>query len=206
MIRQARTYLLGAVSGTVVIAAAVVAFVVVVSLQAVGDWPIAGLALRGANSAAVAPARPVAKSTPAAATGVVEKRRPGAESRGAGRHDGRRSHGKPPPSVPGPGGSAPGNGGSTQPGSPGGAASATGAPSGGADPPGRGEGGDSPSRAAGGVVDGVVSGADKAIAGALGGGGAGGTAEGAVDKAAGPGSTAGHAADNAAGAVGGLPK
>ncbi|MGB7588505.1 MAG: hypothetical protein WBM00_07335 [Solirubrobacterales bacterium] len=41
MIRQARTYLTGAVSATALIAAAVVAFVLLVSLQALESWPLA---------------------------------------------------------------------------------------------------------------------------------------------------------------------
>ena len=43
MIRQAHTYLAGAVSGTVLIAVAVVGFVMLVSVQTVKDWPLAGL-------------------------------------------------------------------------------------------------------------------------------------------------------------------
>ena len=43
MIRQAHTYLAGAVSGTVLIAAAVAVFVLLVSVQAARDWPFAGL-------------------------------------------------------------------------------------------------------------------------------------------------------------------
>ena len=43
MVRQAHTYLAGAVSGTALIAAAVVAFVMLVSLQALKDWPLAGI-------------------------------------------------------------------------------------------------------------------------------------------------------------------
>jgi hypothetical protein len=42
VIRQARTYLTGAVSATALIAAAVIAFVVLVSLQALESWPLAG--------------------------------------------------------------------------------------------------------------------------------------------------------------------
>src|SRR5665811_1012662 len=63
MIRQARSYLVGAVSGTTLIAAAVVVFVVLVSVQAVRDWPLAGLAGSGDDSAAevrVSPGRPAA--------------------------------------------------------------------------------------------------------------------------------------------------
>ena len=43
MVRQAHTYLVGAVSGTALIAAAVVAFVLLVSAQAFRDWPLPGL-------------------------------------------------------------------------------------------------------------------------------------------------------------------
>ena len=43
MIRQAHTYLAGAVSGTVLIAIAVAIFVMLVSVQATRDWPFAGL-------------------------------------------------------------------------------------------------------------------------------------------------------------------
>ena len=43
MIRQAHTYLAGAVSGTALIAAAVAIFVLLVSVQAARDWPFAGL-------------------------------------------------------------------------------------------------------------------------------------------------------------------
>ena len=41
MIQQARTYLAGAVSGTALIVAAVVVFVLLVSAQALRDWPLA---------------------------------------------------------------------------------------------------------------------------------------------------------------------
>src|SRR4051794_36073340 len=43
MIRQARTYLVGAMSGASLIAVAIVVFVVLVSTQVFGDFPIAGL-------------------------------------------------------------------------------------------------------------------------------------------------------------------
>ena len=43
MIRQAHTYLAGAISGTALIGAAVVAFVLLVSLGALRDWPLAGI-------------------------------------------------------------------------------------------------------------------------------------------------------------------
>ena len=53
MVRQTQTYLASAVSGTALLVAAVVAFVLLVSLQAVRDWPFAGLVSRhDANSVA----------------------------------------------------------------------------------------------------------------------------------------------------------
>lgn len=66
VIRQARIYLAGAVSGTTLVVAAVVGFVVLVSLQSLQDWPLAGLHVGGHNSsgnAAVAPGHPAAKGT-----------------------------------------------------------------------------------------------------------------------------------------------
>ncbi len=58
MIRQAQTYLVGAVSGTTLIVAAVVAFVLLISFQALRDWPLAALG-GGDSGGAVAPARPL---------------------------------------------------------------------------------------------------------------------------------------------------
>jgi hypothetical protein len=55
MIRQAHTYLAGAVSGTALVAAAVVAFVLLVSFQALRDWPLAGISIGGDDSAATVP-------------------------------------------------------------------------------------------------------------------------------------------------------
>ena len=46
MVRQAQTYLAGAVSGTALIAVAVVAFVLFVSAAGPEDWPLAGLRVR----------------------------------------------------------------------------------------------------------------------------------------------------------------
>src|ERR1044072_3310033 len=57
MVRQARNYMAGAVSGTALIAAAVVAFIMLVSLQSLRDWPLAGLGggNEGASSAPLGP-------------------------------------------------------------------------------------------------------------------------------------------------------
>jgi hypothetical protein len=51
MIRQAHTYLAGAVSGSALVGAAIVAFVLLVSLQALKDWPLAGIGRGGGESA-----------------------------------------------------------------------------------------------------------------------------------------------------------
>src|SRR3954452_22722873 len=64
MIRQAHTYLAGAVSGTALVAAAVVAFVMLVSFQALRDWPLAGISLGGDDSAAT-PSAPGSDSSTA---------------------------------------------------------------------------------------------------------------------------------------------
>src|SRR3954447_16742065 len=58
MIRQAHTYLAGAVSSTALVAAAVVAFVLLVSFQALRDWPLAGISIGGDDSAATGPSAP----------------------------------------------------------------------------------------------------------------------------------------------------
>lgn len=55
MIRQAHTYLAGAVSGTALIAVAIVAFVLLVSTQAIRDWPLGGLGFAGGDPADVSP-------------------------------------------------------------------------------------------------------------------------------------------------------
>ncbi len=78
MIRQAHIYLAGAVSGTALIVAAVVAFVLLVSLQAVKDWPLSGL-VGGQGKAKVAPAQRVAtgagkRSASGAAPGTTGQR------------------------------------------------------------------------------------------------------------------------------------
>ena len=72
MIRQAHTYLAGAVSSTALVAAAVVAFVLLVSFQALRDWPLAGISIGGDDSAVTGPSNPGAGSTtsPAQAGGA----------------------------------------------------------------------------------------------------------------------------------------
>ena len=64
MIRHSQSYLFGAISGTAVIAAAVVCFILFVSAQALRDWPISNLNFGGGNeSAAVAPAESLGGSS-----------------------------------------------------------------------------------------------------------------------------------------------
>lgn len=79
MARQARNYLAGAVSGTALIGFAVVAFVMLVSLQTLRNWPLAALGIGGdgdpSNGAAIAPGSPTTVAgaeavTPAAAGGA----------------------------------------------------------------------------------------------------------------------------------------
>ena len=68
MIRHSQSYLFGAISGTAVIAAAVVCFILFVSAQALRDWPISNLNFGGGNeSAAVAPAESLGGSSANAA-------------------------------------------------------------------------------------------------------------------------------------------
>jgi hypothetical protein len=74
MVRQARTYFAGAVSGVTLIGAAIALFVVLVSAQVFHQWPIAALSF-GHDDSAVAPAKSLggtaaqtAKATPTPAT------------------------------------------------------------------------------------------------------------------------------------------
>src|SRR4051794_24438896 len=69
MIRQAHTYLAGAVSGTALVAAAVVAFVLLVSFQALRDWPLAGIGIGGDDTATTGPSNPGSGSAASAETG-----------------------------------------------------------------------------------------------------------------------------------------
>lgn len=63
MIRQARTYLVSAMSGAGLIAIAIAVFVVLVSTQVFRDWPLAALGDKPDDSAAVSSARPAAGSS-----------------------------------------------------------------------------------------------------------------------------------------------
>src|SRR3954452_772321 len=66
MIRQARTYLVGAMSGASLIAVAIAVFVLLVSTQVFGDWPVAEL-LGGGDQPSVSNARETGAPAPAGA-------------------------------------------------------------------------------------------------------------------------------------------
>ena len=90
MIRQARTYLVGALSGVTLIGAAIVVFAVLVSAQVFHDWPIAEFANHDQRSA-VAPGKalPVADGTKAGTGGVTASTaRPNAAKAAANRGNG----------------------------------------------------------------------------------------------------------------------
>ena len=217
MVRQAHSYLFGAVSSTVLIVSAVVAFVLLVSVQAFRDWPVSGLE-GGDRTVSVSSDR-----APSAGPAPTLARAPAAETTG-GAASGHAAGGAPVPGRSGsiaqrgglgggnPGATAPH--GATPPGGPGlpsgGGSSPTGsapapASGGGSGSPGPGGGagggaGSSSSASVTGTVNDTVSKVDET----LGGTGVAKVTEGVVDGVAGPESTVGHAVDETAGTVGGL--
>jgi hypothetical protein len=68
VVRQAHTYLVGAVSGATLIVVAIAVFVLLVSAQVFRDWPLAALGDSGGGSAAVSDARPAAVDAAAGAS------------------------------------------------------------------------------------------------------------------------------------------
>ncbi len=215
MIRQAHTYLAGAVSGTALIAAAVVAFVLLVSLQALRDWPLAGIGGGGRQRGGLGRAagdrrgsssRRLGAAGPAPANGNG-RRQGGAGSLGAvaaaaqpaSAPRRRLRHARPPAN----------RGLRTRA-----AAAAGSAPSasirfrwqaGGGSGPGAGAGsGQSTSGAVTGTVNDTVSGVDQATGGALGDTGVTKVTEEIVNGVAGPESTVGKTVDKVVETVGGL--
>lgn len=212
MVRQTRIYFAGAVSGTALIGMAVVAFVVLVSLQALQDWPLASLSGNGENGL-VAPARPAggkAAARPGTAAGVAVRgggrnasHRAGArQSDSTAAADGGRAVSGSPVSSQGRSGSDLAPAGSQPSGS------ADGSPSAGSAAASSGGSADRSSPSASetvtGTVDKTVSGVDEATGGALGQTGVPQTVEGAVEGVAGPESTLGGTLDHTVEAVGGL--
>jgi len=224
MIRQARTYLVGAVSATSLIAAAIVVFIALVSLQALRDWPLTGLAEGDSGATAVSAAHPV-KPRAAIGLGAGEAAAPGATTK-VGRKSGGDSRSvaglispasRPPTAsaptaeAPAPTSHSPSTGGGSHSipgGSPGGSGSASGGsastgggsggatnPSGGNGGAGESGGGSSPSETVTNAVDETVKGVDEATGGALGEGGVTEAVEGVVEKAAGPESVVGQTVD-----------
>ena len=210
MIRQAQTYLVGAVSGTTLIAAAVVAFVALVSLQALRDWPLSGLAGGDSGAAAVSAGHPVKHgptfgvgagkaATPDKAPAEISRRgKIRQSSTGAISPSNGSPQAKSPTATPQP--QSTGGGGSQS--NPSGPSASSGGGSGGATkPPGSGGGGGeagtppsgpSPSEAVTGTVNETVHGVDEATGGALGETGVTEVVEGVVEKAAGPESIVGQ--------------
>jgi len=216
MIHQARTYLVGAVSATSLIAAAIVVFIAFVSLQALKDWPLTGLAEGDSGAAAVSAAHP-AKPKAAIGLGVGAAAAPGPTTKAGHRSGGdpqsvagliSPASGSPTASAPSakspaPASHSPSAGGESQSipdGSSGGSSSAGGG-SGGATKPsgsqGGGEsgGGSSPSETVTNTVNETVQGVDEATGGALGETGVTEAVEGVVEKAAGPESIVGQTVD-----------
>jgi hypothetical protein len=64
VIRQAHTYLVGAMGGATLIAIAIVVFAVLVSAQVFRDWPIAALGDGGGETAAVSSGKPAGGAVP----------------------------------------------------------------------------------------------------------------------------------------------
>ncbi len=223
LVRQAHSYFAGAISSTVLIAAAVVTFVLLVSAQAFRAWPISGLGLSsGGGTVSVSSGRVVggtsasdphvvAAATKGEATigGGAGRRTPGGAG-AVGRQGGLG--GSPGATAPRERpGSPSGGGGSSSPSRP----SSTSVPSDGSGSPvtsgeaggGGGGSGSSGGSASAGVTNSVENTANQVgstVGGALGNTGATKITEGVVSGVAGPTSTVGHAADETTSAVGGL--
>jgi hypothetical protein len=220
VIRQAQTYLVGAVSGTALVGAAVVAFVLLVSLQALRDWPLAGIGDFGGESSQSAPSQtrgtaPGGSTTPAVKTAGGETGANAAHG-GVGSGAGNARTGvdatsgqspTAPTTTPQPGSNAPGGGapnGSTT-----GSSSAT---AGGGSSPAGGSGkssgtaGQSTSGAVTGAVNETVKGVDETTGGVVGETGVTKATEEVVNDVAGPESVVGKTVDETVKTVGGLLK
>ncbi len=211
MVRQAQTYLAGAVSATALVSAAVVAFVLLVSFQALKDWPLA--ALGGGDESSLSPARPVdTGGRSSSATGGAGSARAdaaaqgqGSEGAGAVERGGNGALGAAPGEAPvgAPTTQSPGAGGGSEGFAASGSNGAGSGPQGGGAGSGTGSGsGQSTSGAVTGAVNDTVAGADEAVGGALGETGVTDVTEGAVNGVAGPESPVGETVDKTVDAVG----
>jgi hypothetical protein len=220
MVRQAHTYLVGAMSGVTLIAIAIAAFVLLVSTQVFTDWPIAGLG--GSDEAAVSDAQPVgsgaegpAGAGAAAAAGTTTAAGAGATAGGganAGNGAGNTQLDGSGSVQPGSSSGEPSAGGGGGQGGSGNGRSAPNAPS--ANPSSPASGGSagggssaasSPSQTVTTTVNETVKKVDESVlGGALDNTGVPDLAEDVVNGVAGPESTVGKVVDGVAGTVGGL--
>jgi len=223
MIRQAHTYLAGALSGTALIGAAVVAFVLLVSVSALRDWPLAEIGGGGEDAAVsdgrgIAPAGTTSRSASETDAAAGVKQTGGRPGEGGAARQGVATTpggpGGPVAQAPGPdapasspvgggaGGSAP-QPSSTSSGTTGGGSGGGGS---GSQPGANSGGGSAPSTsgAVTGAVNETVSGVDKALGGTLGETGATTVTETTVNGVAGPESTVGQTVDEVTETVGGL--
>lgn len=223
MIRQTRSYLKGAVSGTALVAVAIVVFVALVSVQTLRDWPLAGL-VGGSEAESTSVEDGAAQDVTAAgasgAAGAAGSGSDGAKSSGGGNGGGDGATTDPatgivpgggpqgpdaPVSSPGAGdgGSSPGGSGGRASNRGGGGGSGQPSPGGGGGQQPAGGGGDqkSPSETVTGTVNETVKGVDEATGGVLGETGVTKTTEEVVDGVAGPDSTVGKTVDDTVGKV-----
>jgi len=187
MVRQAHTYLVGAMSGATLIAAAIAVFVVLVTAQVFQDWPIAGLGGGGEDSASVAGGRSSDSGAGdgAAANGAAS----GAGGAAAANHTGdRKRPAANPISTDAPGGRTIQPGGSVPGGEPG-----TGTEAGGGAPQ---NGGASPAPQGSPAATGSGGGAGGGGGGTGGGGGGGGAGAGSGSGTGGSGSSTSESVAN----------
>lgn len=219
MIRQARSYLVGAVSGTTLVVVAVTVFIALVSLQTLRDWPLTDIG--GGDAAGTGavtgggPRGPTAAGAPGSSGEGA-----GGVAAGGGKPSGRdRDGGGVPAGVPvtaavAPSGSTPvpresdtpvpstlGGGagqGDSASGGAGGRSRSNGSAGGRPEQrPANSGGGESVSKAVTGTVNETVAGVDEATGGALGEAGVTEATEEVVESAAGPDSTVGKTVDEA---------
>jgi hypothetical protein len=211
MVRQAHTYLVGAMSGATLIAVAIAVFVFLVSAQVFRDWPISGL---GGSEGSVSKAQPATDSSAAAAASGAAAAGGAAANGAAGQGSNVTRNGSGGLGAPQSGavqGTQTGSGGgnSVPPqGQAGGGGGSNGAAGGGGSAGGNGSGAGSGSSTAGqvtGTVNDTVHGVDQTVTGgALEDSGVTKVTEGVVEGVAGPKSPVGKVVDETAGAVGGL--
>lgn len=212
MVRQAQTYLVGAMSGVTLIAIAIAAFVMLVSTQVFTDWPIAGLG--SSDEAAVSDAQPAGSGADGGAAAAAAGAKAGGANAGGSGAGGAQLDGSGDVQPGSSSGGEPAAGGGGGQGGSGNAPAAQGSPNGsGANPSSPASGGSaggsgaasSPSQTATTTVNETVKKVDEAVlGGALGNTGVTDTSEDVLNGVAGPESTVGKVVDGVTGAVGGL--